>query len=233
MSRPYSSPTTSPCSSRPAPPAAPSRNDPQMRQAVTSVVAALGKLPDAAADIRSPFTTSGLTSGNAALVTFSVAGNPNNDDTSRGASAQRDRRRAGQVSGADRRRGGRRQRRPRHRLACRPGLPPVRDHVGAGVARAAADRVRRADRGRHPAAARGHRGDRRDLPAALPRPPGAHQLPDPADRAARRHGRRHRLLAVLPAPGPRRAHRGRDHGRGAADRRPHLGAGHPGRAASP
>jgi RND superfamily putative drug exporter len=29
-------------------------NDPQMRQAVTSVVAALGKLPDAAADIRSP-----------------------------------------------------------------------------------------------------------------------------------------------------------------------------------
>jgi RND superfamily putative drug exporter len=56
-------------------------NDPEMRQAVTGVVDALGKLPDAAADIRSPFTTSGLTSGNAALVTFSVAGNPDNDDT--------------------------------------------------------------------------------------------------------------------------------------------------------
>ena len=56
-------------------------NDPQLRQAVTSVVAALGKLPNAATDIRSPFTTSGLTSGDAALVTFTVAGNPNNDDT--------------------------------------------------------------------------------------------------------------------------------------------------------
>jgi len=55
-------------------------NDLEIRQAVTSVVNALGKLPGAAADIRSPFTTHGLTSGNAALVTFSVAGNPTNDD---------------------------------------------------------------------------------------------------------------------------------------------------------
>jgi len=39
-----------------------------------------GKRPGAAADIRSPFTTSGLTSGDAALVTFSLAGNPDNDD---------------------------------------------------------------------------------------------------------------------------------------------------------
>jgi RND superfamily putative drug exporter len=54
--------------------------DPQMRQAARDVVTALGKLPGAAADIRSPFTSSGLTSGDAALVTFSVAGNPDNDD---------------------------------------------------------------------------------------------------------------------------------------------------------
>jgi putative drug exporter of the RND superfamily len=54
--------------------------DPEMRQAARAVVAALVKLPQAAADIRSPFTTPGLTSGNSALVTFSVAGNPNNDD---------------------------------------------------------------------------------------------------------------------------------------------------------
>jgi putative drug exporter of the RND superfamily len=55
-------------------------SDPEMRQAARAVVAALAKLPQAAADIRSPFTTPGLTSGNSALVTFSVAGNPNNDD---------------------------------------------------------------------------------------------------------------------------------------------------------
>jgi putative drug exporter of the RND superfamily len=55
-------------------------SDPEMRQAARGVVAALAKLPQAAADIRSPFTTPGLTSGNSALVTFSVAGNPNNDD---------------------------------------------------------------------------------------------------------------------------------------------------------
>ena len=55
-------------------------NDLEIRQATQAVVSALGKLPGAAADIRSPFTTTGLTSGDSALVTFSVAGNPNNDD---------------------------------------------------------------------------------------------------------------------------------------------------------
>jgi RND superfamily putative drug exporter len=55
-------------------------NDVEMRQAAEAVVTALSKLPGAAADIRSPFTTAGLTSGDSALVTFSVAGNPNNDD---------------------------------------------------------------------------------------------------------------------------------------------------------
>ncbi|MDX6421885.1 MAG: putative drug exporter of the superfamily [Trebonia sp.] len=54
--------------------------DPQMRQAAKDVVTALSKLPGAAADIRSPYTTKGLTSGDSALVTFSVAGNPTNDD---------------------------------------------------------------------------------------------------------------------------------------------------------
>ena len=55
-------------------------NDLELRQATQAVVATLSRLPHAAADIRSPFTTTGLTSGNSALVTFSVAGNPNNDD---------------------------------------------------------------------------------------------------------------------------------------------------------
>jgi putative drug exporter of the RND superfamily len=55
-------------------------NDLQMRQATQDVVTALKQLPGAAADIRSPFGTPGLTSGNAALVTFSVAGNPDSDD---------------------------------------------------------------------------------------------------------------------------------------------------------
>jgi RND superfamily putative drug exporter len=55
-------------------------NDLEIRQATQSVVTALKQLPGAAADIRSPFTTAGLTSGNATLVTFSVAGKPSNDD---------------------------------------------------------------------------------------------------------------------------------------------------------
>ncbi|HEY6492177.1 MAG TPA: MMPL family transporter [Trebonia sp.] len=55
-------------------------NDLAVRQATRDVVTALQHLPNAAADIRSPFTASGLTSGNAALVTFNVAGNPASDD---------------------------------------------------------------------------------------------------------------------------------------------------------
>jgi putative drug exporter of the RND superfamily len=55
-------------------------NDFQMRQAAQEVVTALRQRPNAAADISSPFTTPGLTNGDAALVTFNVAGNPSNDD---------------------------------------------------------------------------------------------------------------------------------------------------------
>jgi putative drug exporter of the RND superfamily len=50
--------------------------DPEMRQAVAQVVAALHGLPKSAADIESPLSTGpaadGLTSGNSALVTFTV-----------------------------------------------------------------------------------------------------------------------------------------------------------------
>jgi putative drug exporter of the RND superfamily len=53
----------------------------EMRQAASAVVTALRALPNAAADIQSPFSTPGLVSGDSALVTFNVAGNPNNDDT--------------------------------------------------------------------------------------------------------------------------------------------------------
>ncbi len=55
--------------------------DPELRAAVRQVVAALERLPDAAADIQSPFTAAGLVNGRSALVTFNVAGNPGNDDT--------------------------------------------------------------------------------------------------------------------------------------------------------
>ncbi len=51
-----------------------------MRLAVRQVVAALRAVPHSAADISSPLTTPGLVSGRSALVTFNVAGNPNNDD---------------------------------------------------------------------------------------------------------------------------------------------------------
>jgi RND superfamily putative drug exporter len=55
-------------------------SDPEMRQAVRQVVAALRALPSSAADIQSPLTAKGMVSGRSALVTFNVAGNPNNDD---------------------------------------------------------------------------------------------------------------------------------------------------------
>ena len=54
--------------------------DPGLRQATRDVVTALHGVPRAATDIRSPFTFAGLTSGRSALVTFNVAGNPDNDD---------------------------------------------------------------------------------------------------------------------------------------------------------
>ena len=61
------------------------RNDPEIREAVRQVVAALRALPKAAADVQSPLSRPGLVSagpgaGRSALVTFNVAGNPNNDD---------------------------------------------------------------------------------------------------------------------------------------------------------
>jgi RND superfamily putative drug exporter len=55
-------------------------SDPEIRQAVREVVAALKALPASAADIRSPLTAKGLVSGNSTLVTFNVAGKPGNDD---------------------------------------------------------------------------------------------------------------------------------------------------------
>jgi putative drug exporter of the RND superfamily len=55
-------------------------HDPEIRQAVREVVAALRALPKSAADIQSPLTSHGLVSGRSALVTFNVAGNPDNDD---------------------------------------------------------------------------------------------------------------------------------------------------------
>ncbi len=61
-------------------------SDPEMRQAVREVVAALRALPGSAAGIQSPLTSSGLVSASpgrpgSALVTFNVAGKPGNDDT--------------------------------------------------------------------------------------------------------------------------------------------------------
>src|SRR5271154_5867724 len=55
-------------------------HDPEIREAVRQVVAALRALPKAAADIQSPLNSRGLISGKSALVTFNVAGNPGSDD---------------------------------------------------------------------------------------------------------------------------------------------------------
>ena len=55
-------------------------HDPQLREAVRQVVAALRSVPTSAADIQSPLTSGGMISGRSALVTFNVAGNPDNDD---------------------------------------------------------------------------------------------------------------------------------------------------------
>jgi RND superfamily putative drug exporter len=60
--------------------------DPAMRQAVRQVTTALARLPHAAAGIRSPLGSGGRSmvsaDGRSALVTFTVPGNPNNEDQS-------------------------------------------------------------------------------------------------------------------------------------------------------
>jgi putative drug exporter of the RND superfamily len=55
--------------------------DPSLRLAVRDVVTALHRVPGSATDIQSPYTSKGLLNGRSALVTFNVAGNPNNDDS--------------------------------------------------------------------------------------------------------------------------------------------------------
>jgi putative drug exporter of the RND superfamily len=59
-------------------------NDPQIRQAVRQVVAALRAVPAAATDVQSPLSPGGAgllsSRGQSALVNFNVAGNPDNDD---------------------------------------------------------------------------------------------------------------------------------------------------------
>jgi putative drug exporter of the RND superfamily len=56
-------------------------DDASLRLAVRDVVAALHSVPKSANSIESPFTSDGLVNGRSALVTFNVAGNPNNDDS--------------------------------------------------------------------------------------------------------------------------------------------------------
>jgi len=55
-------------------------HDPEIREAVRQVVAALRALPKAATDVQSPATSPGLVSGRSALVTFNVAGPQGKDD---------------------------------------------------------------------------------------------------------------------------------------------------------
>src|SRR6516162_2406738 len=59
-------------------------SDPEIRRAIRQVTAALGALPKAATDIQSPLGTGGgkliSRDGRSALVTFNVAGDPNNAD---------------------------------------------------------------------------------------------------------------------------------------------------------
>jgi RND superfamily putative drug exporter len=55
-------------------------SDLELRVAVRQVVAALERAWMAATDIQSPFTSAGLVNGRSALVTFNVAGNPDNDE---------------------------------------------------------------------------------------------------------------------------------------------------------
>ena len=56
-------------------------SDPSLKLAVRDVVAALRSVPGSATTIESPFTSQGLVNGRSALVTFNVAGNPDNDDS--------------------------------------------------------------------------------------------------------------------------------------------------------
>ena len=179
-------------------------SDPELRQAVRQVAAALAALPKTAIDVRSPFTAGGhgmiSRDGRSALVTFTVAGKPDNADQTVGAAERA-------VAAVQ----------ARH-----PGLL-VGEAGQASVDRATNSTIsadfRRAEVTSIPvtlvlllvvfgaliaagiplllagtAVVDGH------LAAGHPQPlaaGGQHHL---VDRAAGGHGRRHRLLAVLPAP---------------------------------
>ena len=89
-------------------------------------------------------------------------------------------------------------------------------------------RVRRAGRGRHPGAARADRADRRHRGADDRQPLAAGRQLHLRGRGDRRHGRRRRLLAVLPAPRARGAGTRPVVPRRAPGRRAHVGPHDPG-----
>ena len=176
-------------------------NDPELREAVRQVVAALKRLPDAAADIQSPSTGAGLVNGRSALVTFNVAGNPDNDDTAvvpaLNAVAAIQARHPGltvaEAGGASVDRVANTQVEPGFRTAEVTSLPVTLVLLLIVFGALIAAGIRAAGR---------HRGDRRDLAAVDPQSHRADRHHHVGDRAAGRDGGGDRLLAVLPAPGP-------------------------------
>ncbi len=203
-----------------------------MRLAARDVVTALRALPATAADIRSPFGPSGKEliaprrQGRADHLQGRRAARQRRRH--RGARPARGRRGPGQVSGPDRRRGGRRERGPGRHRDDGPGLPQGRADVDPDHAAAAADRVRRADRGRHPGAAGRQRRDDHRVAARDPEPLAADRPGHLRGRADHRDGGRRRLHAVLPAPRTGGTGRGGIVPRCPAHRGRHLGPGHRG-----
>ena len=176
-------------------------NDPELRQAVRQVVAALrGCPPPPTSSRRSP--APGLASGRSALVTFNVAGNPDNDDQAVVPALNA-------VAAVQ---------------AHHPGLN-VAEAGGASVDRATGAPIgqdfRKAEVTSLPVSLvlllivfgaliaagiplllAGTAVIVGDLAAGDPQPLAADRRHHLLDRAAGRDGGRHRLLAVLPAPGP-------------------------------
>lgn len=201
---------------------------PETRRAVTNdLLAALRAIPGAVRDVGSPLGAHGgrwvSGDGTADLVTFEImrpgrrVRHPQTDCLRRrregGAPAPRGTPRPGRglqlgVGGG-----------PGHQGRHEAGG----DDVAAPHRRHPARRLRLARRRRDSASAVGDRRRRRVRAAGHARQVGAVQQRLLRDRAAHRHGRGHRLLAVLSAPYPRGT-RGRAAGPGgAADRVAHLG----------
>ena len=177
--------------------------DPEFRRTVADVVAGVARQPGVV-DVQSPYAAGNggqiSKDGRSAMVSFKINGDSKLaekrvgpvEDAVKAAADRHPSVYVGQFGVGQRRQGA--------LQGLRRRLRQGRDAVGPGHAHHPRADVRRAGRRGRPAAAGPHRRRRHDRPARPDQPPRLARRLHQRGRAARRPGRRRRLLALLPAP---------------------------------